>query len=88
MTNETGTTDPFDLGEPLTREQYLEQLETRFAKHADDEGVPALSQEELLVAAELLGEFNKLVNPGAVDSDRWGRLAVLMASRIYSRLGI
>lgn len=51
--------------------------------------MPALSEEELVVVAELLGELNKLTNPGpGADTDGWGRLAAQMASRIYSRLGI
>jgi hypothetical protein len=89
MTGRTTNSDPFDLGEILTREQRLEGLVSRFDQHRDDDGVPVLSQQELLVVAELLGELNAITNPGpAADTDGWGRLASAMASRIYSRLGI
>lgn len=86
----TGSTrDPFDLGDVLTREQRLERLKAQFDQHRDGEGVPVLSEEELIVVAELLGELNELTNPGpGADTDGWGRLAAQMASRIYSRLGI
>jgi DNA-binding transcriptional regulator YhcF (GntR family) len=80
--------DPFDLGEPLTREQRLERLQARFDQHRDAAGVPVLSEEELLVVVELLGELNAITNPGQFDTDGWGRLAAQMSSRIYSRLGI
>lgn len=90
MTTEpTAPADPFNIGEPLTREQRLERLADRFVKHRDDDGVPVLSQEELIVVAELLGELNAITNPGpGADTDGWGRLAAQMASRIYSRLAI
>jgi hypothetical protein len=86
----TATDDPFDLGPVLTREERLARLRADFEKGGRqlDDGVPVLSEDELLVVAELLGEFNATVNPGDVDSDGWGLLATQMASRIYSRLKI
>jgi hypothetical protein len=90
MPHQAPTDDPFDLGPLLTREERLEKLRADFEKGGRqlDDGVPVLSEDELLVVAELLGEFNQLVNPGDVDSDGWGLLATQMASRIYSRLKI
>ena len=85
----TDPTNPFDIGEPLTREQRLDRLAALFEQHRDDEGVPALGKQELIVVAELLGELNELTNPGpGADTDGWGRLAARVASRIYSLLGI
>ncbi|WP_018807373.1 hypothetical protein [Salinispora arenicola] len=85
MTN-NGT--PFDVGEPVSRDEHIADLWERFRRHSTDEGIPALSREELVVMAELLGELNTLLNPGPADTNPLGRLAVAAASRIYSRLGI
>ncbi|MEV0732265.1 hypothetical protein [Polymorphospora sp. NPDC050346] len=40
------------------------------------------------VVAELLDRLNELTNPDGITRDPWGRLARLMAVRIYDRLGI
>ncbi|MFY1599829.1 hypothetical protein [Micromonospora sp. WMMD737] len=87
MTNEANT-NPFELGRAVDRDERIAALEEKFHRHRTDDGVPVLSEAELLVVAELLDELNAITNPGAVTSDPWGRLARLMAVRIYDRLGI
>ncbi|GLY08252.1 hypothetical protein [Actinoplanes sp. NBRC 101535] len=79
--------DPLDVGTILTREQRLEQLTARADRPAG-ERVAVLSEEELLVVAELLDELNAITNPDGVTRDGWGRLARVMAVRVYDRLGI
>ncbi|WP_047892796.1 hypothetical protein [Micromonospora sp. RV43] len=80
--------DPFDIGPADTPEQRAAYLEEKFHKHRDEAGVPVLAEEELLVVAELLDRLNELTNPDGITRDPWGRLARLMAVRIYDRLGI
>jgi hypothetical protein len=87
MTNDVAS-DPLNIGQLATREQRIAQLEDRFHQHRDGDGVPVLGEEELLVVAELLDELNAITNPDGVTRDPWGRLARLMAMRIYDRLGI
>ncbi|MFY1599541.1 hypothetical protein [Micromonospora sp. WMMD737] len=77
--------DPFDIGPADTPQQRAAYLEEKFHKHRDDAGVPVLAEEELLVVAELLDRLNELTS---ATRDPWGRLARLMAVRIYDRLGI
>jgi hypothetical protein len=80
--------DPLNIGQLATREQRIAQLEDRFHQHRGGDGVPVLGEEELLVVAELLDELNAITNPDGIARDPWGRLARLMAMRIYDRLGI
>ncbi|MER6757587.1 hypothetical protein ABT235_25775 [Micromonospora echinofusca] len=87
MANEADA-NPFDVGWAASREERIADLEEKFHQHHTDDGVPVLSEAELLVVAELLDELNTITNPGEFTSDPWGRLARLMAVRIYDRLGI
>ncbi|WP_047891180.1 hypothetical protein [Micromonospora sp. RV43] len=82
------STNPFEVGPFDTPEQRIAHLEEQFHKHRDVDGVPVLGEEELLVVAELLDRLNALTNPDGITRDPWGRLARLMAVRIYDRLGI
>ena len=88
MTNETSTTDPFDIGPIATREQRIESLLDKADKHTGAERLAVLTEDELLVIAELLDEQHALTNPDGNARDPWGRLSRVMAMRIYDRLGI
>jgi hypothetical protein len=79
--------EPLDFV-PATREQRLAFLEANAERHSGDERLTVLGEQELLVVAELLDELNALTNPDGNAQDRWGRLARIMAMRIYDRLGI
>jgi hypothetical protein len=70
-----------------SRDQRLERLIADAEKRGATR-VAVLSEEELLIIAELLDELNGLTSPTGGASDGWGRLARVMAVRIYDRLGI
>ncbi|MBM0201866.1 hypothetical protein JNW90_01185 [Micromonospora sp. STR1s_5] len=80
--------DPLDLGEPINREQRIRHLEAVVDGHSDADRKAVLGEQELLVVAELLDELHALTNPDGNARDPWGRLARVMAVRIYDRLGI
>lgn len=88
MTNETTNDDPLGIGRLLTRDERIDRLGQRADQHSRDERVGVLSEQELLVVAELLDELHAITNPDGIARDPWGRLARLMAVRIYDRLGI
>ncbi|RZU46525.1 hypothetical protein EV385_6599 [Krasilnikovia cinnamomea] len=82
--------NPFGMG-PIAgddREQRLTHLQGVADEHSRAERLAVLGEQELLVVAELLDELNALTNPDGVARDGWGRLARMMAMRIYDRLGI
>jgi hypothetical protein len=88
MTDETINNDPLNIGRLLTRDERIDRLGQRADRHSRDERRAVLSEEELLVVAELLDELHAVTNPDGVARDPWGRLARIMAVRIYDRLGI
>ena len=80
-----------DETEPImgdTREQRIAFLESQAHKPAGAERRPVLTEDELLVIAELLDEQHARTNPDGNTRDPWGRLSRVMAMRIYDRLGI
>lgn len=87
MTDQTAN-DPLDIGRLLNRDERITQLQQRADKHSGDERLAVLSEQELLVVAELLDELHAMTNPDGIARDPWGRQARLMAMRIYDRLGI
>lgn len=88
MTDNAGGGSPFEIGTIATREQRIRHLEGVADGHSGAERLAVLGEQELLVVAELLDELNALTNPDGNAQDRWGRLARVMAVRIYDRLGI
>lgn len=70
-----------------TREQRIAHLETQADTPGGDRKA-VLTEKELLVVAELLDELHTLTSPDGIARDQWGRLARVMAVRIYDRLGI
>lgn len=82
-------TNPFDIPVADTPAERIAYLWKKFDQHRSDDRKAILSEEELLVVAELLDELNGRANPGpGADTDDWGRLARQASMRIYDRLGI
>lgn len=85
MTHQT----PSEIGPVIgdAREQRIAHLESQADTPCGGRKA-VLTENELLVVAELLDELHGLTNPDGNARDPWGRLARVMAVRIYDRLGI